>query len=313
MIASALIALMLVAQSPPPQVPNGLAMARQLYAAGAYEEALVQLATVGAAEPAEAFDAASQMRALCLLAMGRTGDARQALEALVLRRPQFRLGDADVSPQLRALFLDARRTVLPAAVRDLYARGRAAYEARRYQDALGQLRDVVRLLEDAELGPQAAALADYRALAEGFISLSEMELAALETGARPDDPASASAVTTVVVPATVVGEDGTTGPRVYSAGDTDVLPPVDVTRPMPPWYPPTAADASREHRGLLRIVIDERGYIESAILVEPVAAAYDPALLAATKYWKFRPAVHKGTAVKFAKMIEVVLAARSRN
>jgi hypothetical protein len=310
MIASALMIAWLLAQSPAPPVPNGLALARQLYAAGAYEDALVHLSTVSAAEPAEAVDAASQMRALCLLALGRTNDARQALEALVLRRPHFRLGDADVSPQLRALFVDARRTVLPAAVRDLYQRGRGSYEGRRYQDALQQLRDVVRLLEDADLGPQAAALADYRALAEGFISLSEMELAAIEAGARPDDPASAAAVTTVVVPATVVGEGGTTGPRVYSAGDKDVLPPVDVTRPMPPWYPPTPADASREHRGLLRIVIDERGYVESAVLVTPVAAAYDPALLAATKYWKFRPAVHNGTAVKFAKLIEVVLAAR---
>ena len=44
MSASALIAIVLLAQSPPPQVSNGLAMARQLYAAGAYEEALVQLA-----------------------------------------------------------------------------------------------------------------------------------------------------------------------------------------------------------------------------------------------------------------------------
>ena len=82
MIASALIAIVLLAQSPPPQVSNGLAMARQLYAAGAYEEALVQLATVGPSEPADATDAASQMRALCLLALGRTDDARQALEAL---------------------------------------------------------------------------------------------------------------------------------------------------------------------------------------------------------------------------------------
>ena len=304
----------LVLQGAPPPVAtspsataDGLAAAKQLYTSGAYEDALLRLSGLIGANPA---DGVGQVRALCLLALGRTTEARQSLETIVQRDPLFRLSEADVSPQLIALFREARRNALPGAIRDLYARGRASFDARRYADAIVELRDVIRLLADEDLGGQAASFADFRTLAEGFISLSEQQVAAMHAAAAAE-PAPRTA-TTVVIPPVVPRAGTPAGPRIYSNDDKDVLPPVDVTRPMPPWYPPTAADQAREHRGLLRIVIDERGYVENASLVTPVAETYDPSLLAATKYWKFRPAVKDGAAVKFMKLLEIVLAARER-
>jgi tetratricopeptide (TPR) repeat protein len=311
----ALLAVVLAPQAVAQSPADRLAAAKLLYASGAYEEALARLADLTGAD---APDDAGQVRAMCLLALGRTADARQSLEQVIIRRPMLRLSDRDVSPQLTALFAEARRRALPDAVRTLYARGRASFETGQYAEAVGQLRDVLRLLSDPDLGEEAASLQDYRTLADGFIRLAEVRLAP----ALPDDPpppppsSSTTAVvnpttTTVLVsPSTPSAGVNPLSPRIYGPDDPGVLAPVDVTRPMPPWYPPTTADQAREHRGVLRIVIDERGYVEAAALVTSVHDAYDPALLAATKYWKFRPAVREGRAVKFAKLIEVILAAR---
>jgi tetratricopeptide (TPR) repeat protein len=280
---------------PAQAMPEGLASVRLLYASGAYEDALTRLSTLAVEDAG-----AGQYRALCLLALGRNADARRSLEELVARQPLFRMSDADVSPQLTNLFRDVRRRVLPTVVRDLYAAARTSFAERRHREASRQFKDVLALLTDEDLGDESVVLSDFKLLAEEFLKLAELEMAA-----APDAAASAS---TVEPPPATAGS--ATSRRVYRAGDPSVLPPVDVSRPMPPWYPPTPADQAREHHGILRIVIDERGYVEEASLVKPVSDSYDAVLLAATKHWKFRPAVRNGAAVKFEKLIDVVLPIR---
>jgi TonB family protein len=315
MIAAAVLLVATFALQTPALPGDRLASAKLLYASGAYEDALARLSSIDVGETPDA----GQVRALCLLALGRTSDARRSLEDIVVRRPLFRLLDSDVSPQLTALFAEARRKALPEAVRAMYARGRASFDAQQHADAILQLREMMLLLSDADLADQAASLQDYRMLAEGFIQLSEAKVQAARrgeeplpaSGASPPDTTSPATTTVLVIPAGPSSAGvNPLAPRIYGPDDPGVLAPVEVTRPMPPWYPPTAADQAREHRGVLRIVIDERGYVEAAALVTSVHEAYDPALLAATKYWKFRPAVRDGRAVKFAKIIEVILAGR---
>ena len=63
---------------------DSLAGARDLYASASYEEALAMLGRLNAAElPPDEGRAADQYRALCLLALGKTAEASQAIEAVV--------------------------------------------------------------------------------------------------------------------------------------------------------------------------------------------------------------------------------------
>jgi hypothetical protein len=60
-------------------------------------------------------------------------------------------------------------------------------------------------------------------------------------------------------------------------------------------------------RGLLEIVVDETGKVESAVLATPVWPAYNSTLLAAASRWRYRPAVKAGQPVKYRRLLEVVL------
>jgi TonB family protein len=95
--------------------------------------------------------------------------------------------------------------------------------------------------------------------------------------------------------------------KVYSDTDTDVIPPVDVVRSLPPWHPPNALAQRVSYRGILRVVVDERGKVESAVLVQPIASTYDPILLEAAKRWEFRPALKDGKPVKYQKLFSFML------
>jgi protein TonB len=98
-------------------------------------------------------------------------------------------------------------------------------------------------------------------------------------------------------------------PAIYSEADPGVTTPVEIERRMPAWNPPPAI-ARIEHRGLLEVVINERGAVESAVLRRAVAQSYDPSLLEAAKSWRFRPATRDGAPVKYRKSFEIILSGR---
>ena len=60
--------------------------------------------------------------------------------------------------------------------------------------------------------------------------------------------------------------------------------------------------------GVLEIVIDSNGGVESATMVQPSEALYDRRLLAAAKTWVYRPARLDGAPVKYRRRIQVTLA-----
>jgi outer membrane biosynthesis protein TonB len=59
--------------------------------------------------------------------------------------------------------------------------------------------------------------------------------------------------------------------------------------------------------GKLRLIIDERGNVEDAKMVESVHSVYDALLISATRLWKYEPAKLDGRPVRYAKMIQIVL------
>jgi TonB family protein len=65
-------------------------------------------------------------------------------------------------------------------------------------------------------------------------------------------------------------------------------------------------------KGVVEVVIDERGAIESAHMVVPITAAYDKLVLAAANKWQFSPALMNGKPVKFRKRIQINIAPATR-
>jgi len=280
----------LFAQNQNPGTPVDLSAAKSLYASGDYEEALKKLPTDLNA------DEADQYRALCLLALGKTDDAQRVIEGLVTRRPLFKMSEGDVSPRLLTMFHDARKRVLPAAVRALYAKAREDFDQKNFTAAAAGLKDLMPLFGDDDLGAAAASLADLKLVAEGFLKLTDTELANLERA----NAEMAAAQRRALAEAN----------RAYSADDKDVKPPIEVSREMPEWRPSTTAVNRPEYRGILRIVIDERGKVESATIIQSVLASYDPLLVEAAKQWLYRPALRNGQAVKYVKLIAISLSSR---
>ncbi len=100
--------------------PSDLAAVRQLYASASYEEALSRLSGLGGTSDIQQVE---QYRALCLLGLGRTAEAEQALERLVDGNPLYTIADADVSPRLVSMFHEVRRRLLPGTTKDSVRQG----------------------------------------------------------------------------------------------------------------------------------------------------------------------------------------------
>ena len=169
--------------SPPPLLTpfpaaaadNTLAAARDLYAAAAYEDALIILNQLseGAHGPDEE-RAIQQYRAFCLLALGRNADAEQAIAAVVAVQPRYQPGEADVSPRVRTTFAEVRRRVLPTVIQQQYAIAKSSYDRKNYAEASERFNYVLDVMNDPDLRAAAAQppLADLRTLATGFRDLA---------------------------------------------------------------------------------------------------------------------------------------------
>jgi TonB family protein len=289
-----------------------LAAARSLYDSGAYEDALIRLATVRddhlAAE-------AAQYRALCLVALGRNAEAQRALEDLFTRMPLFKMSETEVAPRVVGMYQQVRRRLLPGMAKDIYAKAKASFEQRQYAAAASQFKTMLALLADDEDADDAPGLTDLKLLADGFLKLAEGQAAAEP---KPDVQASAvraentpanppeRPATPATVPAAAVIRPATAS-AIYSAAASDVTPPVELVRKLPAWHPPNNVAARRGYEGVLRIVIDERGSVESANMVESVAGSYDDLLLAAARLWQYKPAQKSGHPVKYEKLITITL------
>ncbi len=285
------------AQSP---AAGNLAAAKALYASGDYEEALNNLASPKADDSADEVD---EYRSLCLLALGRTADAQRSLESLVTRSPLFKMSEAEVSPRLVTIFHDVRKRLLPTTVRDLYDKAKANFEQGHYEAAKPQFEQLMALLADDDLAGNAAALSDLKMLSDGFLKLTNAQLAAKTAPAATPTPAPAKpAAAATEDPAPVMASTD----RVFSVEDKEVTAPVEVSCPVPEWHPSNPTQM-REYRGILRIVIGLDGKIESSALVVSANPTYDPLLLAAVKDWQYKPALREGQPVKYQKMIPIVL------
>lgn len=274
---------------------NDLTAIKDLYASAAFEEALTRLSGI---EERVGIEQAEQYRALCLLGLGRTGEAQQSLERMVVANPLYTISDAEVSPRLITMFREVRKRLLPAASRDLYLEAKANFDAKRYGQSATQFRELIAVLDDDDMKDQAETLSDLRLLGNGFLKLADAEVGAASKVAEQAAQVEATRLAAAPRPQTI-----------FSDADAGIVFPVEIERRMPAWNPP-AAISRFEYRGVLDIIINEKGQVEAATLRRSITPAYDPSLMQAVKFWKFKPATRNGVPVKFRKSFEIILSKR---
>jgi hypothetical protein len=274
-------------------VDDSLTVARDLYASAAYEDALAVLNRLPEANlPTAESRSVQQYRALCLIALGRDAEAQHAIEAVVGGDPSYQPA-TDLSPRVRAAFADVRKRMLPALIQQQYTQAKAAFDRKEFEAAATGFTHMLEAMTD----PDAVAvsnqppLSDLRTLAAGFRDLA---ITALTPPPPPPPPAPAP-----VAPAPAAPK----APRSFTSTDANVVAPVPIKQELPPFPGPLTIP----RLGLIEILIDERGAVESAIIRQSISAKYDAIVLDAARTWRYRPASMNGVPVKFRKAVQITV------
>jgi hypothetical protein len=281
---------------------ESLASARQLYASAEYQGALTMLNGLLKANPAtQDRQSIDLYRTFCLVALGVMDEASAAVDAMIKRDPLYHPNADDVPPRLRTLFRDARRRLLPGLIQQRYVSAKAAFDKNDYKAASEGFTQVLIGLSDPDIAQAAGEppLADLKVLASGFNDLTIRSLTPPPAPARPAPAVAAAGPSTSVE---------TTPPlarsiEIYSKNSTDVNEPVVIRQALPP-FPGRVVTA---RTGVVEVVIDETGAVESAAMVLPLDPAYNRLVLAAAKSWVYRPARRDGAPVKYRKRVEIAL------
>jgi hypothetical protein len=276
---------------------DSLATAQQLYASADYQSALGLLDRLMTASPSgQDRQSIDLYRTLCFVALGRSGDADAVITDMITRDPLYRPMDSELPPRLRSMFTDKRRLLLPSIVQSKYKTAKGAFDVSDYRGAAEGFAEVLNALSDPDIAGPASRppLSDLRVLAVGFNDLAIAALAPppVQTPASTSDVREA--LPTVDVPRL---------PKIYDSNDEEIVAPITLKQEMPRF----PRSVLVERTGVLFIVIDETGGVESAIITESLDRAYDRMLLAATNTWTYQPATRNGIAVKFRKRIQLTL------
>lgn len=264
-----------------------LSDAKELYASAAYGEALGVLdSLMQGAQAGEDRQDIDLYRVLCLVALGRRADADGVAEAMIQQDPFYRPGGADIPPRMRAAFTDARKRVLPAVVQQDYRAAKAAFDRKEFSAAADGFDRMLKVLAEPDIAADASQppLSDLKTLAEGFRDLSAKAIA---PAPRP------------AVPAREVPVPG----RTYTSADAQVTPPHAIKQRMPAFR----GRATSPAEGLVEVIINATGSVESARMIVPVHWQYDSQVVSAAKAWLYRPATLNGMPVAFKKQLRVTL------
>jgi TonB family protein len=301
-----------------------LSAAKDQYASAAYEDALSTLSRLDDAVAPEVARQADEYRAFCLYALGRTGEAESVAEAIIRKEPLVRLEAADASPRLESMFTDVRRRLLPSLIRERYRVARAAVDRKSFAAAEPDLAEAHRMIAEAEkIGVKDDGLADLSVLVDGFLQLirsSADQRPAMAAAAAPAAPAPAAG--RAPVPAASRGDASAQAgqpaaaatpaaaaviPRVYSAADEGVSPPVALEQKMPTMTNEMQLiTRAAKSRGMVDILIDENGRVLDASIRQSLNSTFDTMLVRAARNWKYRPAMVDGTPVRYVKTLLLV-------
>ena len=265
-----------------------LAAARELYASAAYNDALEMLnGLMPAAEAPDERQSIDLYRTLCLVALGRNSEADRAIESMIMRDPMYRASVDDLSPRLRSAFGDVRKRLLPAIIQKQYADSKAAFERKDFELAAAGFEGVLKGIADPDIAALAIVppLSDLRTLATGFKDLSAKSIA-------PPAP-----------PPVAVAPPRPALRTLYSADDKGIVAPVALLQKVPRF--PVAVVKSVT--GMIELVIDETGAVQSEMMRIPIDPMFDKQVMAAAIKWKYQPATMDGVPVKFMKRLSITV------
>ena len=307
MKATAIVVLLVALAEPAYTQQDPLVTAKDLYASAAYEEALTTLAPLSESPAPDVARQANQYRAYCLFALGRTAEAEQVAEALVRKDPLARLTEGEVSPRIEKMLAAVRKRVLPSLIREEYKTARSALDAKNYTQAEPHLVRVSRMLTELrDSGVVDDTLSDLSLLVDGFLGLSRAT--SEQQAARSASTAPANALSTDP-PAPTPGASAPAARPGRGGGRASpvVVDPVVINQDVPP-PPPSIAELMRRtsRKGLvIEVVIDERGDVQDALIVEAGEPTYDQIVLKRARQWKYRPATRDGVPVTYRKVVRV--------
>jgi len=289
-LASSVISAVPAAAQAPPKDPLGAA--RDLYASARYDEALAVLDDLhpAADTPATERRSIEQYRSFCLLALGRGQEAETAIAQVITADPTYVPSETEASPRVRTAFSDVRRRLLPDIAKARYADAKAIFDRKDYPAAKDAFRAVMGLLDDPDMN---GGLPDLKVLAKGFLDLT-----VAATAPPPAPPEPKHELPTMPPPKPRPNPN-----KVYGVDDPDVIAPVAVRQELPRI--PSMVTAQARGRGVLEIVVDEKGRVTSAVIRESVHPIYDNLVLNAARDWKYQPATFDGQPVKYRKMIQI--------
>jgi len=273
-----------------------IAAARDLYASARYDEALALLNGLRPQEQGNTSNLRSieQYRSFCLLALGRTAEAEVAIAAVVAADPTYLPSETEAAPRVRSAYSEVRQRHLPEIARTRYAAAKSAFDRKEYPAAEQQFRDLLKLIDDPDMGGR---LADLRMLVSGFVDLAT-------ASAPPPAPEPARPEPRREEPSTPT-QPAMDPLKVFTADDDGVVPATAVRQEVP--RVPAQISSQTRDRGLLEVTIDEQGRVIQAKLRLSLHPIYDSQLLAAARDWRYQPAVFNGRPVKFRKMIQITV------
>lgn len=274
---------------------ESLAAARALYETAAYEDALQMLngLLAGNHTPGDA-RSIGLYRVLCLMALDRATEAGRAVEVLIAADPLYHPPADDLSPRVRGAFSDARKRLLPSIIQQQYVEAKVVFDRRDFAAATTAFKQVLDELADPDIATAASQppLSDLRTLALGFHDLS----------ARASVPPPAPVVAAPPAPAAPVRDFS----RLYTSADPDVVPPTTIRQSLPAF----PARVTRDVTGVIEVLIDTTGVVETAMMRVSLEPQYDRAALSAAKNWLYQPATVDGVPVKFLKRVQISVAPR---
>jgi hypothetical protein len=328
-----LVALTLLLLSIPRlHAQDPLATARSLYASAAYDEALKALQELADSAPPSAIREIEQYRFLCLLALGRSTEAKESIEAVVTADPLFKLDPDTTSPRVVDAFRGVRREVLPDVTTSIYNVAKAAFDRKDYKVAEVQLRKVIALGADPDM--PGGKVDDIVRLSKGFLDLTVTALkgpdpatqapapqTAATNPAAPGTPSPAATTSTNGAPAptgTAPATPNTAAPNVAKRvevanqpGSGEIRPPMAIKQTVPP-VPPDLSRFGALRSGEIEVLIDETGKVQSTKVIASIHPVYDAMVIAATKTWRYDPATADGVPVKYRKRIKITISETPR-